>query len=546
MKRTNYGKLLGVIVAVFTLSFSISPAVAESNIKEGVKGFDKGVSWANVVPLKKVTFVNFDKDSYLDDYAYLAAVPTTVFYDKDNGRLFSYPLLYYQDPYPVEDDKERSLNARQGIDYFMEDWMSYCNGKLDGMTLINVPESKVEQWSSRNITTIKGSDPYSIASKIALHDWSYSDYAVVAVVEEEFEKVDIETTGEIKGIIPAGFNLKEMKFEMEQPNIGVGGNYEAFEITEPYKYVVANMFWKNVAVDLDLQLYDDQLGMADASSNWNVFYGAGETVGSYVYHYGTWEIGVTYMPTQGFSDGKMKSMFQHVQENNGVLSKVGSVFSKFGLNLGKHTENVDIKLYPGVDVTLNEPVSFGCRDVEIKLMWDNPNVALGMVVLDTSGAETAISPSKEEIVEGVNRSSTERVIHLDRLGETAEGSRYYICVFALDNITRPVEFKIEYSWHQEESRKEGDCLASATEGAVLASVLNAPMLYVSTADVPLVTSEALYKLGVKEVYLLNLGNHASRSVIDKLKGICKVREYRDYKDVYDEIRGYTGRNDVIF
>ncbi|MCD6237554.1 MAG: hypothetical protein J7K13_06360, partial [Thermoplasmata archaeon] len=70
------------ILSILVLFGSILPAVtADSNVKENIKGYDKGVSWANVVPLKKVTFVNFDENSYVDDYAYLASIPTTVFYD---------------------------------------------------------------------------------------------------------------------------------------------------------------------------------------------------------------------------------------------------------------------------------------------------------------------------------------------------------------------------------------------------------------------------------------------------------------------------------
>ncbi|KAA0006812.1 MAG: hypothetical protein FE042_05040, partial [Thermoplasmata archaeon] len=63
---------------------SISPfhAIAKTNVEEFYVGYKKGVSWAPVVPLKKVTFVNFDENSYLDDYAYLSAIPTAVFYDR--------------------------------------------------------------------------------------------------------------------------------------------------------------------------------------------------------------------------------------------------------------------------------------------------------------------------------------------------------------------------------------------------------------------------------------------------------------------------------
>ena len=115
---------------------------------EFYKGFDKGPSYTNVVPLKKTTFIGFDEETLVDDYAYLAAVPTAVFNNVD--KLFSHPLLFYQDPYPIKDDKEKSLNARQGLDYFMEDWMEYCNGYLDHITLINTPIDKLDNtWKSK-------------------------------------------------------------------------------------------------------------------------------------------------------------------------------------------------------------------------------------------------------------------------------------------------------------------------------------------------------------------------------------------------------------
>ncbi|RLF42013.1 MAG: hypothetical protein DRN18_02940, partial [Thermoplasmata archaeon] len=69
--------LLPIGIVVVMLLSVISPmALAKTNIKDLYKGYDKGVSWKPVVPVKKVTFVNFDEDSYLDDYAYLSAIPT--------------------------------------------------------------------------------------------------------------------------------------------------------------------------------------------------------------------------------------------------------------------------------------------------------------------------------------------------------------------------------------------------------------------------------------------------------------------------------------
>jgi len=164
------------------LGTAIVPITLATDVNR-IKGIDKGPSYLPVVTLKKTTMVNFDEDTYLDDYAYLAAVPTAVF--DDGNKLFSNPLLFYQDEYPVEEDKERSLDARQGLDYFMEDWMGYCNGQLDQMTLINVPKNKLDSsWKAKDYTLIEGTDPYTIANDLALSEWSYSDDAVIAVIDE--------------------------------------------------------------------------------------------------------------------------------------------------------------------------------------------------------------------------------------------------------------------------------------------------------------------------------------------------------------------------
>ncbi|MCD6236675.1 MAG: hypothetical protein J7K13_01825, partial [Thermoplasmata archaeon] len=406
----------------------------------------------------------------------------------------------------------------------------------------NVPKEKVKQWPARDVKEISSDDPYEIAADIALNDWSYSDEAVVAVIDSKnnIEKTDIKNSGILKGTLPANYNIDFRSFNMEEPAIGVGGNYQPFEINRPYKYIVAHMYWPNVVKDLDLQIYDDQLGMTDASSNWNIFYGAGETVSSYVYHYGKWEIGVTYMPTQSLlDDGKMRSMYQNVDNNKYFLSNLG-------IKSNKNLVNVNVRLYPGIEITLNKSIPFGCRNAEFKLKWSDPNIALGFVILDPSGAETASAPSDDEIVNGVEKGITERIIHLEKLGETTEKNSYRICVFSLDNISAPLDFSIQYSWHQNFSREGGDAFASATEGSILASVLDAPLLYVSTDNVPEITAKALYKLGVRHIYFLNLGNHASSQVLENLRGIAKVREFKDYRSIYDEIKERTGSNDVVF
>ena len=90
--KTNCCVIIGIVCVL--LLGALLPISQATNVKY-VKGFDTGPSYTDVIPIKKVTFVQFDKDTILDDYAYLAAIPTAVF-NYDN-RLFSYPLLFFED-----------------------------------------------------------------------------------------------------------------------------------------------------------------------------------------------------------------------------------------------------------------------------------------------------------------------------------------------------------------------------------------------------------------------------------------------------------------
>ena len=143
-KVLNINSLLTGIAIFVMLGGVILPTVLSDTSKIYVDGFDRGVSWKPYIPLKRTTFIQHDQESYLDDYAYLAAIPTSVFYDKNEDRIFTNPLMFFEDTFVPEEEKERSLNTRQGIDYFMEDWMGYSKGYLDKMTLINVPKNHID------------------------------------------------------------------------------------------------------------------------------------------------------------------------------------------------------------------------------------------------------------------------------------------------------------------------------------------------------------------------------------------------------------------
>ena len=162
--------LIAATVAILLIG-AIIPSIQATSLNE-YKGFDKGPSYNPVVPIKKVTFVDFDEESLLDDYSYLAAIPTAVF--NEDEKLVSHPLMFFQeeldyDELDYDEEKYKTLDAYEGIEYFMEDWMSYSNGALDQMTLINVDKERLDDdWDSDECIVIDGKDPYSIANKLAL------------------------------------------------------------------------------------------------------------------------------------------------------------------------------------------------------------------------------------------------------------------------------------------------------------------------------------------------------------------------------------------
>jgi hypothetical protein len=544
--------------------------------------------------MKKTTFINYDTKSYLDDYAYLAAVPTAVFYDEYSDFIYTNPLLFYEEEYPIEKFGERTLNARQGIDYLMEDWMDSCNGKLDRMTLINVPKNQLdEDWDAVEYVSIEGSTPSKIANELALSEWSYSDEAVIAVIQEEHEMLMNTTHGVLTGTVPARDTRTE-HFKVPKTN-EVYPQYNSFMVPEDYKFLKVRSWYPcfyidagipgfegiiNMSIpagDRDLQIYckydvdndgnadNDQWMMAGLTNAWNAQGGMDEDKTSvYVYQSGEWSVAITDVPTKslntatwGVDDFVSTGLEVQKHRNFGTIN-IGRYgrFLEVLQNMRKVMYNVDIEMYPGVVLDIPEQPPFGARHAQFELSWNNPNVDLGLSVIGPSGEE--VLSTREEGVRASchfalqdnflqTYSNEKQGMILERIGELLPGEQYQICVFSTNDITSDVDFAVEYSWNQNYTRKEGDCLASATEGAVLASLLNAPLLYTTADKITQETSNTLQKLGVKNLYLVDLGKHMNPEVKDRIRSIADIKEHlTDYRTIYDYIRMLSGENDIIF
>jgi hypothetical protein len=553
---------VNVIFAISVISLMVAATIGTAVFAGGAaqyKGFEKGIPWKSFTPMKRVTLVEFDKESYVDDYAYLASIPSSVFNNGDV--LFSNPVLFFQadGTYPDE-DKNLFLNDYNSIHYFMEDWMSYCGNRLDKLTSINVDKSDFEDsWNSRNYTMISSSDPFEIACQIALNDWSYANQAVISVIEEDYEKPDNSTINSINGKISGEVAIENFKVKR---SYGTAPEYERFTVEDEYKYIKADLWYSAVVInskimemipgfpsiitipsyDPDLQLYcsyDNDWLQTASSSDMTITNGPHEACFSYVYRPGTWRVGVTNMPTEGGDEDSFTHyLLPGILKDKFLIS--GSNLEAFFNILGKPVTEYDCKItkYPGEVITVPDNPPFGCRDATFKIDWNDDDVTLGLSIL---------GPNGEELESVMEEDESSQEIHFEQLGECPEGTHYSVVVYALEDIHTPLDFTIEYSWHQNISKKEGDLIASACEGAVLASALNAPLLYTTPEEVPESTIEALLKLGVKDICIIDIGEYLTDKARNQLSGSFEITEHlKTYRATYSHIMNITGSNDVVF
>jgi len=588
-KKHKTHQIITIYIAIFMSISAILPSlfVEADDIK--VNGFEKGVSWAPIQALKKTTFVEFDNNSLLDDYTYLAAIPTSVFYDEQYQTIYSHPLLYLMDPIDTSEERVQSLDGREGIDYFMEDWMGYCGDTLDELMLLNVNKNKLDtSWNAKNVVSIQEENIFEMTKKIALHDWAYSENAVIAVMKPEYTIPDNQTSGSLTGTIEPKNGIQTEHFEVPQTN-SVYPIYNEFYVPEGYKFMQIRSWYPcfyieaglpgfegliNMSIppgDRDLQVYCERDGdwmMAGITSEWNSQGGMDiDKTSVYVYNSGKWSVAITDVPTKSYDvlsplieQGEQpKATDLEMQKHRSFLmfhfGRYGSILDVIK-NLREVNYQVDVEMYPGTEIEIPEAPPFGCRNVSIELNWNDPSVDLGFSLIGPAGEE--VLSTREPGVSTKCASSvfdeeiplppgTETDLHVNAIGEVLPGESYKICVFAMSDLRNPLDFTIEYSWDQNFSKEEGAGLASATQASILASELNAPLLYVQPDSIPSETLDALYTMGVEHIHLVDLDGYLQNTKRQELlNGFTIDAHYTSYKDVYDSIREISGSNDIIF
>ncbi len=520
--------LIALSLAGLPLNPSSAPGLSIASAAEDDPTQEEAFPWLayeQVVPLRRTTFVGFDEDSLTDDYAYMAAVPTTTF--SHNGKLYSSPLLFYDEPYQAGSNADLTMNSFQGLDYFMQDWVTAA--APEQLDLINVDPEDIP-WEAGTISEpIQGDNPYAISAELALRNWESSEQAVVAVIDSYDERSE-SVEGTITGTTPA-LPLAYEEFTGIK-EVGITPVYHNFTIDEGYAYVIADMEWgldqtggeEERGKDLDMQIYDWNLGEVSASEEWNVISGPGEHAESYIYNIGEWGVAVTYMPTEDLEN--------ETEEGSSPTIELQPIDAPQAIWDSDAEYDIYVTEYPGTDVPIPEETFFMTRNAEFELSWQGSG-ELTLLVREPAGAEIA----KKTGTSPLN-------LAIDELGE----GQYSVGVARMSDSSDAVDFELSYSWEAFKDKGEGESLASAANGAVLASMNNCPLLFVKEDKIPGKVEEALNTLGVTEVELVDFGGRFDGDLND-IRGIFQekmdVKHHKNSEKFYSKITDRSGQPDIV-
>ncbi|MBN1539016.1 MAG: hypothetical protein JW939_02645 [Candidatus Thermoplasmatota archaeon] len=536
-------------------------------------GYDS-VSYEEMTPIDKVTIINHDREGILDDFAYLAAVPASVFRSKDDGRVLMNPVLFYEPPRETSDE-ERVQNTYPAVSYLMEDLMTVADGELDRVELVgfkgDAPGDLGNDWKTSDIMSIDDDDPFTVASNIALANWEWSDTAVIAVVDEKPKEMDEKSSDQVSGRTPNSAPRSGSVNGEKEPS-PVDPNTHGFTIEPDYKYITSQLTWgqdwnplselTERGKDPDLQLYDMQLGMVGASEKWNVLEGASEEIDSYIYHSGEWEFAVTYMPTENslvhddeqhsWSSVPYPSQVTSLEMEEWRKDRIRGTMTdreERGLDPDAPFDSgveytIDYTLYPGIDVLPKIETPFYCRDAKFTLEWSDSSSDLGLILRGPEGAEIGVAA-------GATSGNTQ-VLEIPELGQ----GEYQVSVVNLAGSG--TDFTVKYEFFQKKEAWEGTSWAGAANAAVIASAINAPLLFTSAKGLSDTTGNAINTLGVKKVIVVDIDSHAGSGPyrdIGALRGFLRkeieVEKLNDVEEVYDKVKevvDYDGNRpgDVVF
>ena len=487
-------KILSVLAVVLVLG-SVSPLSVPfmSTVQTNSPlSFLLGDVPSDQVPLRRVALVSPDSTSYIDEFAYMAAVPTSVFYHNDTQYIS--PLIYSE--------------GSQSEDWLLEDWSEYLStdgGITQAIAVGNFPESYMtsvqHDLGIKVYPRITGTSAADIAAKIAVSEWSTSSSAVLALVKEEFN-----TSSNIIGSTTHTFENQASELTEFPGTVDYGvPSTITFTPATWAGWIEGAFNWTGTEI-LTHELLDPN----------------GEIVDYSVYN----QIYFSRHPI--YVDSPVPLNFWLPKTDDGLWTMNVTRDS-----VGSTSMNCDVISHPGH--TASTYVPYGARWLNVSLSWDNVATDMNLALVDPNGRMVMWAPAGSIL--------SNPGIETIELPYPMEGTWEIIAAW-MDATTE--QNNIELSWEISfQPLQLSAYMEGASNAAVLASLLNAPLLYVSKDQVSTDTQWALTRLGVTDVWLVDPSDLQDASLEGLLNSSLTVNNLNTYASVSSTITGLSDSSDIV-
>jgi hypothetical protein len=379
--------------------------------------------------------------------------------------------------------------------WLIQDWVEYLDG--DGGMTQAISIGDFTDSSILEIQSLIGSKVYprfsgatsaDVAAQLAVAEWESSAIAVFALADENF-RAPIPTSSE------ASYTFQDVKTELETIDSEVNS-------TSPVSIPFSP---------------PSSTGWLEGSCNWTSgeIFTVDYSVRSRVYHERLVGIPLNFWVPKTL-DGEWEMIIHPLSNPSGTIPL-----------------EFEVRYHPGLTHSVTVPND--AKWLNVSITWDNAGTNLNLALIDPEGRLAQWSPT-ESVLAGFGESVD---LPYPMAGD------WTILVSWIDAVEE--QNNVDVSWDISIMPSElQDYLESAANGAVLASLLNAPLLYVDADSVPEVTTWAAERLGVNDIILVDPANVHSIPLENELGNYSGIfRNISNYQTLTGMIRNLSGQNDVV-
>lgn len=447
-----------------------------------------GYDLSKFTALRRVTVVWSDKDSYFDEFVYMAAIPMSVFHDT-NGGVFASPLLFSD-----MDENSKALLA---------DWKDYSDingGISQAIAIGNMTQEEqdnVQRLIDRRVfPMLIGEDLYDLTARMALFDWNKPTKAVLAVV------------GHPSKPLIMNYSLPNMVFSDVKTN------------STWFSDFAMPSSWNNKTITIR-----ENVGWVEIYVDWNgnsvLSHSIIDPTGFYIDN--TTSFTANY--TRSYGDQKLVSILPAVVNGSWTIC----VFNE-SVNTPRENYTVTVKESPGMRYSIDVPSATDWLNVSLN--WNNPYADVDLFLINPEGrliewsvTTNTVFPSEAVSIPYPQAGNWTVLVSWWRgAGSLNVYGDYRISTFD-ENLTNYVE--------------------SASNAAVIASLQNIPLLYVEPLELRNATKDALEFMGLNEIILIDTANMSSQHVLSSLTDIAGVTHLANSSAVFSYIKSIGSSEDIV-